>query len=190
MARAAAGGGVADEEDGGRGFGFGRFDETALDFKVEEGFKLLEFLLRHVIKLACLELGSFPKLDRAVMVWAIWWQFIGRFVGEDGVGEVAEFLWDGIEPSFLVAGESSDSWVTGSCGSGGPNLGDVMVVFDGEVNLGSYAEAGDVLLMELLSAVFFGFDGCKDALTPPRKIGLFWVLAGSEGKRFLRSDFG
>ena len=49
-------------------------------------------------------------------------------------------------------------------------------------------EAGDILLVELFSAVFLRFDGCEDVFTPPRKTRLFGVFARSEGKRFLRND--
>lgn len=160
LARTATGGGVAYEEHRGRGFRLGGFDETALDLKIEEGFELFKLFLRHVVELACLELGPFSELNGTVVVWSVWRKLIGGLVGEDGVSEVAEFLWNGVKPSFLVACESSDSWIIGSCDGGSSDLGDVVVVFDGEVDLGSDAKAGDVLLVEFLSAVFLGLDGC------------------------------
>jgi hypothetical protein len=41
---------VSYEEDGCGGFGFGRSDEAALEFQVEEVLKVCEFFLGHVIK--------------------------------------------------------------------------------------------------------------------------------------------
>ena len=104
------------------------------------------------------------------MVWAVWRKLIGGFIREDGVSEVPEFRWDGLKPSFLVSGESSYSWVIGSCSGGCPYLGGVAVVFEGKVNLGTDTEAGNVLFLEVMAAVLFGFDGGEDVLTPPRKM--------------------
>lgn len=147
LARAAAGGGVANEEDRGGGFGFGRLDETSLDLEVEKGLKLLELFLGHIIEFARLKFGSFTELDRAVVVWAIWGKFVGGFVGEDCISKVTEFPGDCLKPAFFVSCESSDPWVIGSYSGGCPYLGGVVMMFDGKVDLGADVETCDILLL-------------------------------------------
>ena len=65
------------------------------------------------------------------------------------------FRWDGIQPSFLVSCESSDSGVIRPLRSGGAHVSGVVAVSEDVVDLGVDSEAGGVFFVGFFSAKFF-----------------------------------
>lgn len=86
----------------------------------------------------------------------MWGESGGSLVREYGIGKIPEFRRDGVQPSFLVSGESSDAGILLPKGKG-VQVFLLLSVVKGVVDVYLQTEAGVIFLFEGFSACFFRF---------------------------------